>query len=83
MLEKLGFMIHPDKSVIQPTQWVEFLGMIVKLHEKNEGLRKEIMKLRKAEHPTAREVSHLIGEMNAASHAVPPAPLLYRSLQRT
>ena len=90
LLENLGYIIHPEKSVTRPTQRVEFLGMLVDTTsmdlsvpgEKIKKIRTEAWKLRAMHHPSAREVSRLIGKMNAVAQAIPPALLFYRSLQR-
>ena len=81
LLENLGFIIHPEKTAKEPSQEVEFLGMMVDSREmelrlpgqKIKKLRQEAGKIRdQLTPPTAREVSHLLGKFNAVSQAVPP-----------
>ena len=72
LLISLGFMIHPEKSIITPTQIIEFLGfvlnsilMIVKLTDRK---AEKIMKLcihfcHKGIAFTIREVASLIGSL--------------------
>ena len=91
LLESLGFIVHPDKSITNPSQEIEFLGMQV--HSKTMELRLPGQKLKKLRTetakftrsqtpPSAREVSRLLGKLNSVSQAVPPGPLFCRMLQR-
>ena len=91
LLENLGFLVHPEKTVREPTQEIEFLGMIVgsKTRElrlngqKLKKIRLEAAKIRdQLATPSAREVSRLLGKFNSVSQAVPPGPLFSRALQR-
>ena len=91
LLENLGFLVHPEKTVQEPTQEIEFLGMIVgsKTRElrlpgqKMKKIRLEAAKIRdQLATPSAWEVSRLLGKFNSVSQAVPPGPLFSRALQR-
>ena len=92
LLENLGYIVHPEKSIRQPTQEIEFLGMMVDSRtrelrlsgQKIKKLRQEAAMLIKDQltPPTAREVSRLLGKFNSVSKAIPPAPLFCRALQR-
>ena len=91
LLEGLGFIVNTDKSVLSPTQQLEFLGLKVSsvdLHlrlpgEKIKQIRVEASQLLRAEICTARKlVAQFIGRLNATAQAVFPAPLFYRHLQR-
>ena len=93
LLESLGFIVHPEKTMRIPTQEIEieFLGMDIlsqtmKLRiptQKVKKLRAEAAALlRKVATPTAREVSCLLGKMNSVAQALPPRPLYCRILQR-
>ena len=71
-----------------PTQEIEFLGMMIhtpsfelRLPGQNiKKLKAEANKLRSLEQPpSARDVSRVLGKMNAVSQAVPP---FYRDIQR-
>ena len=90
-LENLGFTIHPEKSMTQPTQRVEFLGLIINStsmelqapSDKVKKIRAEARKLWQANaHPSAREVSRIVEKMSAVAQAILPAPLFFRYLQR-
>ena len=91
LLENLGFIVHPVKSVTIPTQEIEFLGMQVDSQSlelsvpgrKLKKIRLEASKFaERLESPTAREVSRLLGRLNSVSQAIPPGPLFCRMLQR-
>ena len=90
LLEGLGFIVNTDKSVLSPTQQLEFLGLQVSsvdLHlrlpgEKIKQIRVEASQLLRAEICTARKLAQFIGRLNATAQAVFPAPLFYRHLQR-
>ena len=89
-LENLGFIIHPEKSMTQPTQRVEFLGMVVDStsmelqvsSSKIKKIRAEAKSILQSSNMSAREITRLIGKMTAVTQAIPPAPLFYRNLQR-
>ena len=88
LLENLGYIVHPEKSVRHPTQEIEFLGMMVDSRtrelrlpgQKIKKLRQEAAMMIKDQlaPPTAREVSRLLGKFNSVSKAIPPAPEHYR-----
>lgn len=90
MLDGLGFLVHPEKSLTQPTQRVEFLGMILDTNSMELQVPGEKIKIRSeakgllnsTSSASVREVTRLIGKMASVSKAIVPAPLFYRSLQR-
>ena len=77
---------------MQPSQKIEFLGMVVDSRARELRLPgQEIKKLRQEavkvirhhrDPPTAREVSRLLGKFNSVSQAIPPGPLFCRAIQR-
>ena len=91
LLILLGFMIHPEKSIITPTQIIEFLGfvlnsilMIVKLTDRK---AEKIMKLcihfcHKGKAFTIREVASLIGSLISSCPGVGYGRLHYRNIKR-
>lgn len=91
LLESLGFVVHPVKTILEPSQEMEFLGLLVDARSmelklpgsKIKKLRSEVSKLVNTQTtPSAREVSRLLGKLNSMSPAVPPGPLFCRSLQQ-
>ena len=89
LLENLGFIIGYKKCVLEPTQSIDFLGFMVDSTkqelrlpaEKMKKIRAEARKLSTSASTTARKLSQFLGKLNAATRAVPVAPLFYRSLQ--
>ena len=81
----------PKKSQFTPTRELEFLGftinsqtMEIKLPgEKLKRTRAEAQHLQTANNPTAQMLSWFLGKLNAATNAIPPAPLFYRNLQKS
>ena len=89
LLQCLGFHINWDKSIIDPTNKIEFLGfdidaveMKVKLpEEKKEHIKEQCRRHLQQETSTVRELAALIGKLVAAVRAVAPGPLNFRQLQ--
>ena len=77
MLESLGFIIHEDKSILEPTRKLEFLGFMLDstqmkvflTKDKELKLVKVINETLQKSMPTIREVAGLIGLMIAYSKA--------------
>ena len=89
LLENLGFVINHPKSELTPTQEIEFLGFTVnstKMELKVPGqtirkIRSEAGKALQSHTVSALMLSRIIGKKNAATQAIPMAPLYYRHLQ--
>ena len=95
LLENLGFTINRQKSLTDPSQEIEFLGLIADSIQmelqlpgsKIKNIRSDATTLLQASQPTAREVSRLLGKLTHATHAMraapppPPPPLFFRHLQ--
>ena len=89
VLQALGFTINWEKSVVTPTQQIEFLGLVTNSRsmelslpgEKLRQIRGEALKILSQPLTSASTLSQLIGKLNAAAQAVVPAPLFYRHLQ--
>lgn len=90
LLAILGFTVNWRKSVLTPTQIMEFLGFDVSSSNMQLSLPADkVAKLLKScrntlasERLTVRSVASLIGQMQSTMLAVLPAPLHYRNLQR-
>ena len=90
LLQSLGFLINVKKSVFEPTQKIEFLGMVVDSVEMTLSLpeekviarRKQCSEMLEREKVPLRELSKLVGRLSASMLAILPAPLQYRGLQR-
>ena len=90
LLQVLGFTINWEKSVLQPTQVMEFLGMKIDSQkmeislpeEKLTALKDLCKQTLKAKTLSVRELASLIGKLYATLPAVSMAPLQIRSLQQ-
>ena len=89
LLEKLGFFVHVEKSMMTPSKELEHLGfklnsenMTVSLgKDKHDKLEGKIKNLMTNEHPTIREVSSVIGSMVSYLPGVEFGNLYYRQLE--
>ena len=89
LLENLGFTVNRKKSLTDPTQEIEFLGLITDSIQmelqlpgsKIKSIRSDAKTLLQTSQPTAREVSRLLGKLTHASYAMRAAPLFFRHLQ--
>ena len=89
LLENLGFIINNKKSLLEPSQEIEFLGMIVSSQtmdlklpgEKIKKIRSEARNILDSTTPSARSLAQLLGKLNATTPALQVAPLFSRALQ--
>ena len=90
LLQVLGFQINWEKSVLTPTQVIQYLGLMVDSRlmtlslpaNKLEGIVQSCRTAHKKSFLSIREIARLIGRMTATALAVLPAPLCYRNLQQ-
>ena len=90
LLKGLGFLINIKKSVLQPCQVTQFLGMEIDSVNMTLGLTQEEKDqiVQQCQSPlrrlsvTIRELTHLVGRLTATTISVLPAPLQYRARQR-
>ena len=89
LLQDLGFVIHPEKSVLIPTQKLTFLGFVIDTRcmtvtltqEKKEKIVKMGKGLLERPHITIRMVSSFIGNLTASMEADPYGRLYYTNLE--
>ena len=89
LLQNTGFVINEKKSLLEPTQEIGFLGMIINSKEmdislpgsKIRDIKQEARRLLNHPNPSAQSLSHLIGKLNATTPALQMAPLFCRALQ--
>ena len=89
ILSQLGFVINKEKSQLELTQKIQFLGfwidsksMTISLpQEKVEKIKQEARVMIQKRCVSLRELTCLLGRMSATSQAVLPAPMCYRQLQ--
>ena len=90
LLQGLGFLINIKKSVLEPTQFIEFLGieinsleMTLQLpQEKKNQIVTQCQGLLEKSNVTIRELTRLVGRLSSTAVAILPAPLQYRAIQR-
>ena len=83
LLECLGFIVNRKKSILNPTQVIEFLGLSVDSIAmelrlpliKMKHIQVEARKLARETSVSARTLAQLLGKMNATNCVLPPAPL--------
>lgn len=90
LLSKLGFVIHPEKSIFTPQQEIQFLGFIID----SKSMQVRLTKDRKADiksacseilegcHHSIRLVASAVGKLVAAFPGVELGPLHYRQIEK-
>lgn len=89
-IDSLGLVAHPDKSVFNPLQQLEFLGFILNsvlmticlTPEKAAGLKTVCHILLTNPSPTIRELARVVGKIVSSFPGVMYGPLYYRTLER-
>ena len=89
LFTKLGFQIHPEKSVFIPSQKLTFLGFVVDSNamtvtlteEKVLGILSVCASLLKTQMPTIRQVAEVIGILVSNFPGAQYRPLHYRHLE--
>lgn len=79
LLESLGFLVNHSKSVLEPTQEVEFLGMVINTAtwsislrpKKRRELRHAIRRILKSKLVSGRLMASIVGKINACQEATP------------
>ena len=90
LLDELGFIIHPKKSILTPTHEITFLGftinsttMTVKpTTEKCDELAGLCRKLRNKPKPSIQNVASVVGKIVAIFPGAQYGPLHYRELEK-
>ena len=89
VFDSLGFTVHPVKSVLQPTQKIEFLGfwldsvnMMVSLTDRKvDKIRSVCAELLDMEVCSIRHMAEIIGYLVAAHPGVWVAPVYYKRME--
>ena len=89
-LLKFGFIVHEKKSVLKPTQKIEFLGFIIDsnsmtieiIREKAEHILLKIRKFLQNPSPTIRQLASAVGSVISIFPAIPLGKLHYRALEK-
>jgi hypothetical protein len=89
LFNKLGFTIHPSKSVFRPTHRIQFLGFILDSTQmtvslpgdKSALIKTACNELIHANQPTIRHAAEVIGLLVASFPRVERGPLFFRDLE--
>ena len=89
LFDDLGLTVHPAKSILDPSQVIEFLGfkinsknMTVSLtSKKQDKIRNMAIELLNSRKVTIRDLASFIGNLVATQPAVPLAPLRYKYIE--
>ena len=90
LFEKLGLVVHPEKSVFIPTQVLTILGFVLNsvtmtlqlTGEKSTGLQRVCTDLLACPSPSIREVASVIGKIVSSFPGVMHGALYYRHLEK-
>ena len=90
LLDSLGFVVHPNKSIFVPARSIEYLGfvidsqlMTISLTQKKKASIKQLcQEVLQEEFLIIRKVPKLLGKFTSSFPAVRFGPLHYRSLER-
>ena len=90
LFRSLGFVVHPEKSVLTPSRQITYLGFIINSEnmtvvatdEKKQKIMKTATKLLTEGSSTVRELAQFIGQVVACFAGVKFGPLWYRSMER-
>ncbi len=88
LFHKLGFVIHPKKSVLLPTQSIKFLGFnldsrsmkICLTADRKQSIKNDCHMLLGTRHPEIRDVARVLGKITSSFPGVMMGPLHYRCL---
>ena len=89
LLDKVGFVIHPEKSVLLPTQIITFLGFVLNsilmqvslTPERAQKLKDACENLLATASPSIRDVAHVLGLMTSSFPGVMYGPLHQKFLE--
>ena len=89
LFDRLGFVVHPDKSVLIPTQEITILGFVINSRkmsvkltpQKEKNLKRLVNQLFSMKSPSIRFFAKVIGTIVSVFPAAKYAPLYYRVLE--
>ena len=89
LLASLGFTIHKEKPVLEPTQCIEFLGflinsaeMAIKINPKKSQIIEKIKNFLDHKKPTTTQLASAIGSYISLFPALTLGKLHYRNLEK-
>jgi hypothetical protein len=89
LLQEVGLIVNEEKSALQPSQTMDFVGFKIDLKGfrlcltdgKVQDIMSRLKELRAQPQISGRELSSILGKLSAASQAVMVGPLYFRRLQ--
>ena len=89
LIRSVGYTVHAKKSILVPTQEIDFLGFILNsanmtvtlLQEKKEKIRSLCLDILSNPHITIQKLACIIGNFISAMPAIPFGKLHYRTLE--
>lgn len=89
LVDRLGLTVHPEKSMLVPTQCIEFIGFLINSVDmtvrltphKADAIVTLCLRLLRRKEITIREFAQLIGKLVASEPGVMYAPLYYKVLE--
>ncbi|KAK7109102.1 hypothetical protein V1264_013207 [Littorina saxatilis] len=89
LLRSLGFVVHHEKSVLEPTQKIQYLGVLIDsiamtvslTKVRSDNLIECCKRALKVQLITIRDLAKVIGKLVASFPAVRYGPLFYRKLE--
>ena len=89
LFDRLGFVVHPDKSVDIPTQEIAILGFVINSRkmsvkltpQKEKNLKRLVNQLFSMKNPSIRFLAKVKGTVVSVFPAVKYAPLYYQALE--
>ena len=90
LLQELGFVIHPTKSIFVPTQKITFLGFkidtlnmtLTLISNKKENIRNIAAVLLLKQSSSIRTLASFLGNIVSSFEAVPNGNLFYRNIEQ-
>lgn len=89
LVDSLGLTTHPEKSILRPTQSIEFVGFLLNSVDmtvrisgrKATDIKRQAYRIRNSKIITIRDFSQLVGKLVATEPGVTYAPLYYKMLE--
>ena len=89
LCDRFGFVVHPDKSVLIPTQEITISGVVINSRkmsvkttlQKEKGLKRLVNQLFSMKNPSIRFLAKVIGTIVSVFPAVKYVPFYYRALE--
>ena len=89
IMDELGLTVHPVKSVVAPTQTIEFLGFVLNSADmtvrvtqtKANGVHEQCSGTSRKRHISIRDLAKLVGSLVACEPGVQHAQLFYKRLE--